>query len=158
MTYYTVNYPGDFSNRGAPKTAKVVNGKFTVSLTLGKTALIEGVPVGTTYTVTETAKKGWACTSKAWDFGTIEMPELYQDSPATENWAIFINDPDATYLVVEKQMLDGVLDPKDPNKEYTFTILLTDIDGSKHSDAVHYDIKKVSAAGRKPGSFFLPGR
>ena len=155
VTYYTVNYPGDFSNRGAPQTAKVVNGKFTVSLTLGKTALIEGVPVGASYTVTEMTKKGWACTSKAWDFGTIEMPELYQDSPATENWAIFINDPDATYLVVEKQMLDGVLDPKDPNKEYTFTILLTDIDGSKHSDAVHYDIKNVSDYRQPDGSLDL---
>ena len=89
-------------------------GKATIELKGGESKSIEGLPIGTEYTVTEAAVAGFD-TSKTGDTGTIST---------TESKADFTNTRQKGDLEVDKTVISDAA--ADANKEFTFTVTLGD--------------------------------
>ena len=96
------------------------NGVATFQLANGQSKTATGLPVGVSYTVTETedGKDGYT-TTKQGDTGTIGA------TPAT---AIFTNSKDAYYKLDVKKIVDG--DGADAGQYFSFSLTLTKADGT----------------------------
>lgn len=96
------------------------NGVATFQLADGQSKTATGLPVGVSYTVTETedGKDGYT-TTKQGDTGTIGA------TPAT---AIFTNSKDAYYKLDVKKIVDG--DGADGTRLFSFTLTLNDASGA----------------------------
>ena len=96
------------------------NGVATFQLANGQSKTATGLPVGVSYTVTETedGKDGYT-TTKQGDTGTIGA------TPAT---AIFTNSKDAYYKLDVKKIVDG--DGADVGQYFSFSLTLTKADGT----------------------------
>ena len=92
------------------------NGVGKIKLHGGETKTLEGLPVGTAYTVTETAVTGFTNTVKTGDIGTI--------SATTKATAAFKNERDQGDLTISKTVVSPI--PAEETAEYTFDILLNE--------------------------------
>ena len=90
-------------------------GVANVELKGGEDATATGLPTDITYTITETEVDGFELTSKPGYTGTISL---------TKSSAVFTNTRDTGDLEVKKTVPIG--SPADPNKEFEFTVTLSD--------------------------------
>ena len=91
------------------------SGKATVKLKGGESKLIEGLPTGVEYTVTEASADGFQVTGKTGDEGTIST---------TLSKAEFTNTRETGDLEVKKSVTSST--PNDKNKDFSFTVTLSD--------------------------------
>ena len=91
------------------------NGVATVKLKGGETKTATGLPTEITYTITEADAPGFELTAKTGNTGKIST---------TKSEATFTNTRDTGDLEVKKTVPVG--SPADPDKEFAFTVRLTD--------------------------------
>ena len=102
------------------------NGEGTITLKGGQSKTIEGLPVGTTYTVVEATATGFD-TTQTGDTGTISE---------TESKADFTNTRQTGDLELSKELISDLA--ADADQEFTFTITLSDTTISKTYSNVEF--------------------
>ena len=95
-------------------------GKATFSLTSGQSATATGLPEGITYTVTETADDNFDTTVE----GNVEAKVVKDATPTVK----FVNTKNNGPITINKQVVSPI--PAENDQEFTFTIKLTDTDGT----------------------------
>ena len=158
LSYAAVDYQSnpldyDISDSDYSNSIQVVDGKVTITIQARKAVIFKDIPIGTHYSVTEDSKE-------LWETGYMDYPEgeITKEQGTERNWVNIQNvyvGLNKSFLVVEKEMLDGVADPDDPNKEFEFTITLKTEDGENYTGTLDYDIFNVSDYQKPDGSLDL---